>query len=154
MNVKQAAKIWNLKENEVRKICKHYGFSKKWFGYEIPEDTVPIYIPDGRYLKSTHRLYFFTCEAINKKIDIDYELIHSNEYEIKTAVRELKKRKLVCIKENHYDNLDYHNYILSPDYSDWSEKKQGDKYKLLKDLLSIVTEAVVKGGVTAVINTK
>lgn len=55
MNKKEAAHRWEVSEYEIRKICKYLNVDSK----NIPEDTIPIYIPDGRYKKDPHRFYVF-----------------------------------------------------------------------------------------------
>jgi len=156
MTVSEASQKWNLTKKEVYGICQYYGFPKKGIrgSYQIPSETVPVLIPDKRYLRNPLRCYLFACEAIEKKLTIVYDLIHTEADEVKTAVRELKSKNLIILIEGREDDLDYKNYMLGIEFRDWRTRNTKGKVELLNSLLSTVIEAGTEGVVTALIKAR
>ena len=141
MTKKQAADAWQLSEREVGGICEYYGFTKVNGRFQIPDDTVPVYIPDKRYLKNDLGLYLFIADAIYKKLRIVPELFHSSDEEVRTAVRVMRERNLIVrIEGRPVNSLNYQDYILGPEFADW-KRNATDNFKLIKEFLGTVVES-------------
>lgn len=150
-NKSQAKEKWHLTDREVKAICDYYSFPIVKGAYQIPEDTVPIYIPDKRCMKSELRQYLFVADAIHKKVTIVPELINSSVQEIRTAVRVLKNKHLIeLIEGREIDSLDYRDYMLGIDYLGW-KKDATDNLKTLKEVLGTAIEAGAKGVTSAML---
>ena len=150
-NKSQAKEKWNLTDREVKAICEYYGFPIVKGVYQIPEDTVPIYIPDKRYIKSELRQYLFVADAIHKKVTIDPKLIDSSVDEIRTAVRVLRNKRLIELIDGRGANsLDYKDYMLGLDFAGW-KRDATDNLKTIKEVLGVAIEAGTKGVTSAVL---
>lgn len=150
-NKRQAKEKWHLTDREVKAICEYYSFPIVKGAYQIPEDTVPVYIPDKRCMKSELRQYLFVADAIHKKVTIDPKLINSSVDEIRTVVRVLKNKHLIeLIDGRAADSLDYRDYILGLDFTEW-KRDATDNLKTLKEVLGIAIEAGTKGVTSAML---
>ncbi len=56
MNKAQASRAWEISENEVNRICEEMGIDSD----NIPDDTVPVYVPNPFYKTDPHR-FIFIC---------------------------------------------------------------------------------------------
>lgn len=152
MTKKQAKSKWHLTDREVDGICDYYGFTKVKGQFQIPEDTVPIYIPDKRYLDKELRLYLFVSDAIHKKLLLVPKLINSSDDEIRTIVRIMKDRGLIeRIEGKPKDSLNYQDYILGLEFAEW-KRNATDNFKLIKELFGIVIEYSSKGVTSAMLD--
>ena len=128
MNRKQAASRWEVSEYEVRKICKHMNLDSK----NIPENTIPIYIPDGRYKKDPHRFYIFILDVI---INTHLELEGIDADIIVTCLEQLKAAGLIVLKHGRFkDSIDYHDYMVSAsrtEFYNWQSAKTKNKIELI-----------------------
>ena len=151
MNKKQAMSVWNVTRREVHEICEYYGIKKEEGQYSIPEDTVPIYIPDKRYLKQDLRVYIFVADAICRKLQIAPELFNSSDEEIKTVVRVMRNEELIVLLEGRQEtSLDYRDYMPGIKLSAW-KREERNRLKLLKDIMNGIVEAAAKGAVSAML---
>ena len=120
MTKKQAKTKWFLTDREVDGICNYYGFTKVKGQFQIPEDTVPVYIPDKRYLKNDLRLYLFVSDAIHRKLKLVPELFNSSDDEVRTIVRVMGDKGLIeRIDGRPNESLNYQDYILGIEFVDW-----------------------------------
>lgn len=116
MNTKQAARAWELSEDEVRTICKEMGIDAN----DIPDDTVPVYVPDRFYESDPHRFYIYLLDVIS---NTHMEIKGIDNSILETCVAQLKEKKLIALKAKaDADSLDYHDYVISADravYNEW-----------------------------------
>ena len=151
MTKKQAKAKWFLTDREVDGICEYYGFTRVNGQFQIPEDTIPVYIPDKRYMKNGLRLYLFVSDAIHKKLLLVPELINTSDDEIRTIVRILRDRGLIeRIEGRPKGSLNYQDYILGIEFADW-KRDATDNFKLLNEILGTVVESGSKGVTSAIL---
>lgn len=151
MNKTEAKAKWHLSDREVDGICEYYDFTKVNGQFQIPEDTIPIYIPDKRYLKNDLRLYLFVSDAIHKKLKLVPELFNSNNAEVRTIVRVMRNRGLIeRIEGRPEESLNYQDYILGVEFAGW-KRNATDNFKLIKELLGVAVEFGSKGVTSAVL---
>lgn len=107
MNRKQASIRWEVSEYEVSKICKHMNIDSK----NIPEDTIPVYIPDKRYTKDPHRFYVFVLDVI---INSHLEIEGIDPDILATCVEQLRETGLIVLKHGRaVGSVDYRDYMIS-----------------------------------------
>ena len=143
MNKKQAATIWELTGYQVSKICKHMNLDPK----NIPENTVPVYIPDRRYKKDPHRFYVFVLDVIInshlklESVDLDI---------IATCVEQLRTAGLIVPKHGRDESsLDYHDYMISinrTEFYNWQNAKMKNKIEMITPIVSAIAEGVSAAG--------
>ena len=142
MNKKQAAERWEVSEYQVGKICKHMGINPK----SIPEDTIPVYIPDKRYKADPHRFYIFVLDVI---INTHFQLEGIDNDIVETCVEHLKQAELIVLKHGRSNgSLDYHDYIISPNrelFFNWKNAKMKFKLEMINPIVSAIAEGVVAG---------
>ena len=140
MNKKQAAERWEVSEYQVRKICKHMGINPK----NIPEDTIPVYIPDKRYKVDPHRFYIFVLDVI---INTHYQLEGIDNDIVETCIENLKQAELIVLKHGRsIDSLDYHDYLISPNrelFFNWKNANIKCKLEMIKPIVAAISEGVV-----------
>ena len=143
MNKKQAATRWELSEYEVGKICKHMHLDPK----NIPENTIPVYIPDGRYKKDPHRFYVFVLDVI---INSHLELEGIDPDITATCIEHLKEAGLIVLKHGRsVGSIDYHDYMVSAlrtEFYSWKDAKMKSKIELITPIVSAVSEGVTAAG--------
>lgn len=132
MNRAQASRAWEISEIEVLRICEGMGINAD----NIPDDTVPVYVPDRLYEADPHRYYIYLLEVISnthmviKGIDKDI---------LETCVAQLKEKKLIVLKNSaNPDSLDYRDYLMSAEkalYNDWYGS-------LVKDSMSVIEKII------------
>ena len=132
MNKAQAARAWEVSQTEVEMICKEMGIDAE----NIPEGTVPVYIPNPLYTADSHRYYIYLLEVISNT-HMDIKGIDKNVLE--TCVAQLKEKKLIVLKKGaDPDSLDYHDYLLSADralFYEWYSY-------IMKDHMSIIDKVI------------
>ena len=148
---KQFQLKYNLTKREVDGICDYYGIKKNKGQFQIPDDTVPVYIPDKRYVDKEFCLYLFVADAIRKKVILVPELFYSTDDEVKTVVRVMRDKRLIERLEGRpEESLEYQDYILGPEFTDWKRNATGN-FKVIKELLGTVVESSSKGAAAAVL---
>ncbi len=134
MNKKQAAERWEVSIKTVKKICDHMHLDIK----NIPEDLIPVYVPD-KYNYDAHRLYIHIMDVI---VNTHLELEGIDPETLDTCIEELKKENLIVLKNGRDpESLDYHDYIISPDrerYYQWCSTKDSHSMNLLKKIGSML----------------
>lgn len=133
MNRAQAAQAWEMSETDVTKICEGMGIDDG----NIPDDTVPVYMPDPLYATDPHRYYIYLLEVI---ANTHLEIKGVDENILKTCVAQLKEKKLIVLKCGaEPDSLDYHDYLLSAERSlfyEWYNFLMKDKVTLIDRIIS------------------
>lgn len=148
---KQFQTKYNLTKREVDGICDYYGIKKNKGQFQIPNDAVPVYIPDKRYVDKEFCLYLFVADAIRKKLILVPELFYSTDDEVRTVVRVMRdKGLLVRIEGRPEDSLEYQDYILGTEFADW-KRNATENFKLVKEILGIAVESSSKGVTSAVL---
>ena len=133
MNVKQAAERWEIKESYAKKICANMQVDPE----NIPEDLVPVYVPDKNEA-DPHILYLALLNVI---MNTHLELEGIDPQAMETCLAELRKENLIVAKNGRPANSsDYHDYILSPDrerFYNWygTKTKNNTQIDLLKRIL-------------------
>ena len=134
MNVTQASRKWELSENEVRAICKEMGLDAT----NIPDETVPVYVPDPLYESNPHRYYLYLLDVI-ANTHMEIKGIEKNSLE--TCVAQLKEKKLIVLKTGaDPDSLDYHDYLMSAErdvYNEWYNSLVKDSMNLIEKIVSL-----------------
>lgn len=132
MDRKQAARKWEISENEVDAICKEMGIAPS----DIPEETVPVYVPDRMYESNPHRYYLYLLDVIS---NTHMEIKGMDKTVLETCVAQLKEKKLIVLKAGaDKDSLDYHDYVMSAEtaaYNEWYNS-------LIKDSMSFIEKIV------------
>ncbi len=132
MNRAQASRAWEISENEVVRICGEMGIDPD----NIPDDTVPVYVPDQFCKTEPHRYYIYLLEVIS---NTHMEIKGIDKNILETCVAQLKEKKLIVLKNGAKpDSLDYHDYLLSPEiglYNEWYGA-------LMKDSMSIIDKII------------
>lgn len=148
---KQFQTKYNLTKREVDGICDYYGIKKNKGQFQIPDDAVPVYIPDKRYVDKEFCLYLFVADAIRKKLILVPELFYSTDDEVRTVVRVMRdKGLLVRIEGRPEESLEYQDYILGPEFAEW-KRNATENFKLVKEILGIAVESSSKGVTSAVL---
>ena len=148
---KQFQTKYNLTKREVDGICDYYGIKKNKGQFQIPNDAVPVYIPDKRYVDKEFCLYLFVADAIRKKLILVPELFYSTDDEVKTDVRVMRDKRLIeRLEGKPEESLEYQDYILGPEFADWKRNATGN-FKVIKELLGTVVESSSKGAAAAVL---
>ena len=116
MNLEQASRAWELTEREAELTCEAMGIDPN----DIPEDTVPVYVPDPMYEGNPHRYYLYLMDVI---ANTHMEIKGMDKSVLETCVAQLKEKKLIVLKAGAKpDSLDYRDYVISADralYNDW-----------------------------------
>lgn len=134
MNRAQASRAWEISENEVKRICEAMGIDAD----NIPDDTVPVYVPDKFYEADPHRYYIYLLEVIS---NTHMEIQGIDKDILETCVAQLKEKKLIVLK-NGADpaSLDYHDYLLSAEralFNEWHSALVKDSMSLIDKMLSL-----------------
>ena len=91
MNIAQASRAWELSEKEVQIICKEMGLDAG----NIPEETVPVYVPHRFYKYNSHRYYIYLLDVIS---NTHMELKGIDPANLEICVAQLKEKKLIVLK--------------------------------------------------------
>ena len=133
MNTAQASRAWEISEKEVRLICKEMGLDAD----NIPEETVPVYVPDRLYESNPHRYYLYLLDVIS---NTHMEIKGIDKTILETCVAQLKEKKLIVLKTGaDLDSLDYHDYLMSAErdlYNDWYNSLIKDSVSLIEKIIS------------------
>ena len=133
MNTAQASRKWELSEKEVRTICREMGLDAA----SIPDDTVPVYVPDPLYADNPHRYYLYLLDVIS---NTHLELRGIEKSSLETCVAQLKEKKLIVLKTGaDRDSLDYRDYLMSAErelYNEWYNSLVKDSMNFIEKLVS------------------
>ena len=133
MNRTQASRAWEVSEKDVETICKEMGIDAD----SIPDDTVPVYVPDRMYEADPHRYYIYLLDVIS---NTHMEIKGIDQNILETCVAQLKEKKLIIPKRGAApDSLDYHDYLISPEralYNEWYNYLMKDGMSLIDKILS------------------
>ena len=133
MNTAQASRAWELSEKEVISICTEMGIDPD----HIPDDTVPVYLPDSFYAENPHRFYIYLLEVIS---NTHMEIKGIDKTILETCVAQLKEKKLIVLKIGAApDSLDYHDYIISAEnalFNEWSNSLIKESVSFLDKIVS------------------
>ncbi len=134
MNVAQASRAWEITEKEVRMICKEMGIETD----NIPDDTVPVYVPDRYYEDNPHRYYIYLMDVIS---NTHMEIRGIDKAILETCVAQLKEKKLIILKAGaDRDSLDYRDYLVSAErdvYNEWYNSLIKNSMTLIDKILSV-----------------
>ena len=134
MNVAQASRAWEITENEVRMICKEMGIETD----NIPDDTVPVYVPDRYYEDNPHRYYIYLMDVIS---NTHMEIRGIDKAILETCVAQLKEKKLIVLKAGaDRDSLDYRDYLVSAErdiYNEWYNSMIKNSMTLMDKIVSL-----------------
>ena len=147
MNRKQASIDWEVSPRQVDKICKYMEIPSN----NIPDDTIPVYLPDMRYKSDPHRFYIFVLDVI---INTHLELVTVDKNTRETCVEQLKRAGLIVLKHGkNKSSVDYHDYMISPDrdlFYGWKNAKMKAKLEMIRPVMSAVAEGVTAAGTMSV----
>ncbi len=133
MNRAQAARAWEVTEGEAARICVEMGLDPD----NIPDDTVPVYVPDELCRTDPHRYYIYVLEAVS---NTHVEIKGVDRKILETCVAQLKEKKLIVLKIGaDPDSLNYRDYLLSPDralYDEWYASLMKGSMSLIDKILS------------------
>ena len=133
MNIKQASRAWEISETEVQMICKEMGIDTA----DIPDDTVPVYLPDRFYESNPHRYYIYLLDVIS---NTHMEIKGIDKEILETCVAQLKEKKLIVLKMGaDKDSLDYHDYVISAEralYNEWYDSLVKESMTFIEKLVS------------------
>ena len=133
MNKAQAARAWETTEGKVQKICDKMRIDSG----NIPDDTIPVYVPDRFYGSHPYRYYVYLLEVISNT-HMEIQGIDRNVLE--TCVVQLKEKKLIVLKKGaDPDSLDYHDYLISAEravYDEWYGSFMKESTSLIDKIIS------------------
>jgi len=133
MNRTQASRAWEISEAEVKRICDGMGIDSD----DIPDGTVPVYMPDRYYESDPHRYYIYLLDVIS---NTHMEIKGIDKRILETCVAQLKEKKLIVPKSGAKpDSLDYHDYVMSADralYNEWYESIAKESLSLIDKIAS------------------
>ena len=133
MNRAQASRAWELSEIEVQQICDNMGINAE----NIPDDTIPVYVPDHVYDGDAHRYYIYLMDVIS---NTHMEIQGIDKDILETCVAQLKEKKLIVLKRGaNLDSLDYRDYLVSAErgiYNEWYGFFVKDSMSLIEKLIS------------------
>ena len=142
MNRAQASRAWEISENEVNRICEEMGIDSD----NIPDDTVPVYVPSQFYKTDPHRFYIYLLEVIS---NTHVEIKGVDKSILETGVAQLKEKKLIVLKIGaNPDSLDYHDYLLSSEvglFDEWYNTLMKDSMSLLDKIISFFKKEKPRG---------
>lgn len=114
---------------------------------DIPENTIPVYIPDGRYKKDPHRFYVFVLDVI---INSHLELEGIDPDITATCVEQLKEAGLIVLKYGRaVGSVDYRDYMISAnraEFYNWKDAKMKSKIEMITPVVSAAFEGVTAAG--------
>ena len=117
MNRTQASRAWEMSEDEVKTICQEMGIDAD----NIPDDTVPVYVPDRFFESDPHRYYIYLMEVIS---NTHMEIRGIDKSVLETCVAQRKEKKLIVLKKGaDPESLDYRDYLISAErevYNEWT----------------------------------
>ena len=132
MNRAEAARKWEMSKDDVDMVCEGMGIDAE----NIPDDTVPVYVPNPMYDTDPHRYYIYLLDVIG---NAHMEIKGIDKTVLETCVAQLKERKLVILKRGaDPESLDYHDYLLSMErapYYEWYNY-------LVKDSASVIDKII------------
>lgn len=133
MNKAQASRAWEISESDVERVCREMGIDAE----NIPEGTVPVYVPNELYASDPHRYYTYLLEVIaNTHMDIK----GIDKAALETCVEQLKEKKLIVLKKGAApDSLDYHDYLLSADkavFYEWDSHFMKNNFSFIEKIIS------------------
>lgn len=134
MNAAQASRAWEVSEKEVCMICREMGIKTD----SIPDDTVPVYVPDRFYEENPHRYYIYLMDVI---ANTHMEIRGVDQAILETCVAQLKEKKLIVLKTGAKpDSLDYRDYLVSAErdlYNEWYNSLIKTSMTLIDKILSV-----------------
>ena len=133
MNRAQASRAWEISEDDVKKVCEKMGIDAD----NIPDGTVPVYLPNPVYETDPHRYYFYLLEVIS---NTHMEIKGIDEKILETCVAQLKEKKLIVLKQGtDPDSLNYRDYLLSADralFNEWYNSLVKDSMSVIEKIMS------------------
>lgn len=134
MNITQASRAWEIPESDVESICMEMGIDAD----DIPDDTVPVYLPDRFYESNPHRYYIYLLDVIS---NTHMEIKGIDKITLETCVAQLKEKKLIVLKAGaDPDSLDYHDYLISAEralYNEWYNSLIKDSMSFWEKVISL-----------------
>ena len=133
MNREQASRAWELTGKEVVTICREMGIDAD----NIPDGTVPVYVPNQLYESDPHRHYIYLLEVI---ANTHMEIRGVDQAILETCVAQLKEKKLIVLKQGaDPDSLNYRDYLLSADralFNEWYNSLVKDSMSVIEKIMS------------------
>ena len=103
----------------------------------IPDDTVPTYVPNEFYEGDPHRYYLYLLDVIS---NTHMEIRGIDRDILETCVAQLKEKKLIVLKTGaNPDSLDYHDYLMSAEldtYNEWYKSLVKNRLTLIEKIIS------------------
>ena len=134
MNKTQASRAWEISETEVQRVCEAMGIDAN----NIPDNTVPTYVPNEFYEGDPHRYYLYLLDVIS---NTHMEIRGIDRDILETCVAQLKEKKLIILKRGaNPDSLDYHDYLLSAEralFNEWYSSLVKDSVSFIDKILSL-----------------
>ena len=134
MNSAQASHAWEMPESEVKRICEGMGIEPD----DIPDDTVPVYVPISYSATEPHRYYTYLLQVI---ANTHMEIKGIDQDILETCVEQLKEKKLIILKHGaDPDSLDYHDYVVYAEralYHEWDSCLVKSQMSFIDKILSI-----------------
>jgi len=115
-------------------VCEAMGIDAN----NIPDDTVPTYVPNEFYEGDPHRYYLYLLDVIS---NTHMEIRGIDRDILETCVAQLKEKKLIILKRGaNPDSLDYHDYLLSAEralFNEWYSSLVKDSVSFIDKILSL-----------------
>ena len=155
LSFKEVQKNFNISQKKLYEMAKYLNIPKGKYGkYLFPDDFKPVYIPDGREyknLKNSQALpYVYVMDVISKLWLAKDNYMGIDDQIRKTVVRELKKNKLIILKNDaDKSSLDYTDYMVSLNVNNWMERKTKDREQFILNVITAVATGVTYGAAQA-----
>ena len=152
MNTEKFAEIHRISKAKAKAMAPYIKGAQQCScckGWNIPENSKPIYIPDKRkYRRNKEQYchmwkYCYMLDAIALDMEIEPNLLGMDENTYKTLLKELYRNGFIVRKENSQDNSLYHlDYIISLQFGLWEQKRTQEKLELICNIVQNCTDTV------------
>ena len=142
LSIKEFSKKKGISELKVKKMAPYISGSYKCHNcgvWNIPQDAIPLYVPDKRFYKKCSKNYCYVLDAICYGFLLDNRVdgINISEQECKTIVGVLKEKGKIILKNGYpKDSLNYRDYIQG--IEDWGIITAKQKTEVVIEILKAI----------------
>ena len=148
MTVQQFAKEKGISISKVKKMALYIKGATKCpccKAWNIPENAMPIYIPDKRNYSLFAKQYCYVMDAISLGMELHPQLSSVDKKSYKTILKELYKHNLIVEKEGTIvENWNYLDFTTTLNAVDWQNKIAKDKSEMICKTIIACANAVTE----------
>lgn len=141
MTVQEYAKKHNIPVGKVKqmlsklegvRICECCG------KYSIPENAIPIYIPNKNKYKRDAKKYCCVMDAVADGMRFDDNLSMITQEEARVCLNMLREANFIVLRNSDEDASTPLNYMLSAEGINWKQTQTEDKNQMIKEVLKTI----------------